>query len=510
MSQKLFDNEYGFSVSENNPFFIFPYLQKKAHELFPESQILDLSRGDPGLGFAPAEKSRKFYSFLVAVDTYLNSNISHFRMHLQSEDDAEKVDDIILNASREVFSTKQSEEHMKTLDEVVKKIQGFAKEEGEEISRFKILKEIFKFSTLCGGSYHTPWGEPLVKLVVAGMYRKLLDDQEIHSDNLLFTLGVNDAIGTLFKMLDGIGYLKKGDTVAASTPAYAPYFNEMNTREYDVVEIAMDPRTGDLDLEELEKNTKKIKVFFLITPNNPAGVKYGTDQLKKIAEIAEKNDALIITDEIYAQFFKDFDTIWKYAKKRTLRLCGRSKIERSPGIRFGDVLISNETQDYLSHVLLKDYINAPDFKTQLVWSKAPGGNFGSFQHTASVPGPSQILGMLHILLGEEEQKQYVEMVDKNMDEFFRILEIPRNNKMYYGVFNLNDIPNTTKKEESIDKKMYELCTKYGVILIPAMKFFSEKSQKADDKSNYVRVSLPNLSFTQVSEAAKRIKKYLTE
>ncbi len=511
MPKKLCNNEYGFSVAEHNPFFIFPYLQEVVKKHFSASEVLDLSRGDPGLGFCPSARSRGFYSFLVAVDTVLNCNHECYRIHLKTEADLPEIEAKIKKFAEDNYVPKVAAAHLQTFDEVLEKIQNYAKaEQCAEFSRFEAISGIFQRSTLVGGSYHTPWGEPIVKVVVAGMYRALLRDTEICSSDFIFTLGVNDAIGTIFKMLgaEGIGFLKKGDTIAASTPAYAPYFNEFNSRGLNVVEIPSDIPNDPLD--DLVNSKEKIKAIFLITPNNPTGIKYSPEQLKKIAEVAEKHDALIVTDEIYAQFHADFQSIWGLAKKRTLRLCGRSKIERSPGLRFGDVLICQEANEYLTNHLFKGSLNdAPDFRTFFIWMKAPGGTFASFQHTASVPGPSQILGMLHILLGAEERTKYLAAVNKNMEAFFEGLGVPRNAAMYYGLIDLNTVPNGTKKAVSIDQKLHDLCTQKGVILIPALKFFSEAAQKISDKSHYIRVSLPNLSLEQTKDAAKRIREYLT-
>jgi len=508
MSTPLCDNEYGFSVAEHNPFFIFPYLQQLAAKHWAAGEILDLSRGDPGLGFCPSGRGRAFFSFLMAIDTVLNSNQTGFRIHRKGESAIAEIEHMIRTEAERQFAPAVAAEHLETLEEVIAKLQGLAKEEGCEISRLDVLQGIFQRSTLAGGSYHTPWGEPLVKLAIAGMYRDVLHDDTIRSHDLIFTLGVNDAIGTLFKMLgkEGFGFLQAGDTVAASTPAYSPYFNEINKRGLNIVEIPSDV-PGD-ELTQLEQTAERIKVIFLISPNNPTGVGYDDEQVKKIAEIAEKHDALIITDEIYAQFYADFQTVWQHAKKRTLRLCGRSKIERSPGLRFGDVLITDEANEYLT-AYFKEYSEAPDFRTQFMWSKAPGGTFASFQHTAAVPGPSQILGMLHVLLGADEQQGYVEMVDANMNAFFGELGLQRNNAMYYGLFDLNEVAGSNKRDVSIDKKLHDLAVKHGVVLIPAMKFFSEAAQIAVDKSQFVRVSLPNLTTEQATEAAKRIKIYLT-
>jgi len=112
---------------------------------------------------------------------------------------------------------------------------------------------------------------------------------------------------------------------------------------------------------------------------------------------------IIVSYEIYLQLHEGFDSIWKIAKKRTIRLCGRSKIERSLVLRFGDCMILDETNEFLTKNILSGRIFASDFKTQFVWLKEPGGNFASFQHMQAVPGLSQILGILEIILVEKKE-----------------------------------------------------------------------------------------------------------
>jgi len=50
---KLYDNQWGFSVQHSNPFQVFPLLQEVARENVGGDEMIDLSRGDPGYGFAP-------------------------------------------------------------------------------------------------------------------------------------------------------------------------------------------------------------------------------------------------------------------------------------------------------------------------------------------------------------------------------------------------------------------------------------------------------------------------
>ena len=502
-------DQYGFLVTEDNPFLIFPYLQEKAQENFPSDEVLDLSRGNPGLGFCPAEKSRKFFGFLVTMDAVLNSNQTTYRIHTKDKSDIAEIETMIEKCANENFTPQLAKEHLQTLDEVVEEVIKLAKNEDIVFDKFDVLNSIFGYSALVGGTYPRPQGKEMIRIVIAGLYRRLLGDDSICSDDFIFTLGVNDAIGTIFKMLgkEGIGYLCEGDAIVISSPAYAPYFNEINTRKLEPIELEFNMREGKVELAKIKNNKKKIKAFFIINPNNPTGLPYDEEVIEQIVKVAKEHDAIIITDEIYAQFYKNFFSLWPKAKDRTIFLSGRSKIERSPGLRFGDVFISKETNKFLTN-LLRDKLTAPDFKTEFIWMKAPGATYGSFQHTAAVPGPSQMLGMLHVLLGGEERKKYVDMVNKNMDKFFEQLGVSKKNAVYYGIFDLNTVPGNTKQDVCMEQKLFELATQKGVILVPALKFFSNLSQTESDKTNFVRVSLPNLSSAKVAEAGKRIREYL--
>jgi aspartate/methionine/tyrosine aminotransferase len=65
------------------------------------------------------------------------------------------------------------------------------------------------------------------------------------------------------------------------------------------------PMTKDfhLDFEKIEEAiTEKTKAILINTPNNPTGKVYTESELKKLAKIAEKNNIIIISDEVYKDF----------------------------------------------------------------------------------------------------------------------------------------------------------------------------------------------------------------
>lgn len=511
MIKKLVENEYWFSVKDNNPFLIFPYLQKIAAKSVWAENMYDLSRWDPGLWFSPSHEWRIFYSFVVAIDTYLNSVSTDFRIHKKKESDLLEIESIIEKWAYEVFSKEFAKKNLDTLEYLIERIKKCAEWEWKSLSKFDILHWIFKYSTPIWWCYHSPWWEDIVKIVSAAYYRWFLKGNCIKSSDFIFTSWVNDAIWTLFKLFcsEWLWYLQKWDNVALTVPVYYPYFSEINQRGLNPIEIETDPNTWDTNFDVIENFKWKIKVFFLVTPWNPSWVKYSDKDINKIVELAKKHDAIIISDEIYARFYKDFHSPWSLAKERTLRLSWKSKIERSPWLRFGHIMISDEANDYISNHLLRAELNWKDFKTQLVLSKAPWWNFWSFAHTVTVPWPSQILWLIYNLLWSNERHIYINRVEENSKLFFDEIWIPQNGKKYYWIFNLDDVPWNKKQNIWIDQKLYELATKYWVILIPAMKFFSERAQKENDKSNFVRVSLPNLYKNQIVEAVRRIKEYLS-
>lgn len=83
--------------------------------------------------------------------------------------------------------------------------------------------------------------------------------------------------------------------------------------------------------------TPKTKMILICTPGNPTGIVAGDEDLKAIAEIARKNDLLIVSDEIYCMLSYDgpVPSIVRHAPERTLLLRGYGKAYAMTGWRMG-------------------------------------------------------------------------------------------------------------------------------------------------------------------------------
>ncbi|MCT4592218.1 MAG: pyridoxal phosphate-dependent aminotransferase [Candidatus Gracilibacteria bacterium] len=512
MKKNFVDNEWGYDVAHTNPFWIALYnLREVAKASVGEGSVFDLSRGDPGYGRAPSVQGREFYSYLLFIDTLINNPDNHYVYDTRI---FEEVMEFVKEKTHEQYSREIADKLLGELDFFLLEIVRMADAQGIVIEKDEVFFEVFKYASVSGGCYHDPQGEKVCRIVIADLYSRELKEK-IHADDLIFVRGVSDGIGTFFKLMgeEGIGFLKAGDTVVAPSPAYAPYNQIFINRGINVLPVALDKTTGDIDDESRKKINEfegNIKAVILIDPNNPTGL-VATEMFKDtICRIAEKHNSIILTDEVYSLFFSNMTFIQPKSPKRVIRINGRSKIERSTGLRFADYMIPEETNQFITNEILRDYLPADqDLKKALTLAKAPGGVKGEFMHTTFVTGPSQFLGICHIVFGEDERHQYAEHVQKISKEFAELLGFTYQTNSYYFVFNMNDIASERKKALPAEQKFKELAER-GIVLIPAYLFYSEKEKQDPNMKNMARACLPNLTPMAIRQAANIIRSYLQE
>jgi alanine-synthesizing transaminase len=117
--------------------------------------------------------------------------------------------------------------------------------------------------------------------------------------------------------------------------------------------------------------TPRTRAIVIINPNNPTGAVYTRETLEKIAALAERNDLVIFSDEIYDQMLYDGATFTPMATLVDNALCatfgGLSKIYRACGYRVGWVSFAGG----LEHA--QDYLQALDLLAALrLCSNVPG------------------------------------------------------------------------------------------------------------------------------------------
>lgn len=97
--------------------------------------------------------------------------------------------------------------------------------------------------------------------------------------------------------------LPPGSGVVVNTPVYPPFFGHIGSAGCRVVEAPL-ARAGDgyaLDLEALEAAAAAgARAYLLCNPHNPTGLVLSAEELRRVAELAERHQLLVLADEIHA------------------------------------------------------------------------------------------------------------------------------------------------------------------------------------------------------------------
>ncbi len=135
-----------------------------------------------------------------------------------------------------------------------------------------------------------------------------------------------------------------GDEVIVPAPYWNSYIDIINM-VYGVPVVVETKKENifKITVEELEQAyTNKTKALIINSPNNPTGVMYTKDELKKIAEFAVEKDIFVISDEVYSCLVYSKKTphisiasLGKEIYDRTIVVTGLSKKYAMTGWRVG-------------------------------------------------------------------------------------------------------------------------------------------------------------------------------
>ncbi len=195
--------------------------------------------------------------------------------------------------------------------------------------------------------------------------------------NIVMTVGAAGGLNVILKTL-----INPGDEVIV----FAPYFGEYRsyTNNYDGVLVEISPNTADFQpkLDEFEeKITAKTKAVIVNTPNNPTGVVYSEETIKKLAAVMEKKqkeygtEIYLISDEPYRELVYDGVEVPYLTKYYANTIVGYSysKSLSLPGERIGYLVIPDEAAD--SEAVLSaanvanrilGFVNAPTLQQKIV------------------------------------------------------------------------------------------------------------------------------------------------
>lgn len=160
---------------------------------------------------------------------------------------------------------------------------------------------------------------------------------------IIVTVGASQAIDIALRSI-----LDPGDEVIVVEPCFVSYSPLVTLAGGTPIHVqAETEQEFKISPEKLESAiTSKTKAIMICSPNNPTGTMLNKEELQKIAEIAERYDLLILSDEIYAELVYDEAYTSMAAisgmKERTILISGFSKGFAMTGWRLGFVCAPEE------------------------------------------------------------------------------------------------------------------------------------------------------------------------
>lgn len=196
-------------------------------------------------------------------------------------------------------------------------------------------------------------------------------------NNIIMTVGAAGGLNVILKTL-----LNPEDEVITFAPYFGEYRSYVGNYDGKLVVVSPDTDTFQPKFDEFEqKITAKTRAVIMNNPNNPTGVVYSEETLKKLAVIMEKKqkeygtDIYLISDEPYRELVYDGVTVPYPTKyyKNTIIGYSYSKSLSLPGERIGYLVIPSEVSDYenvsaAANVATRilGFVNAPSLMQRIV------------------------------------------------------------------------------------------------------------------------------------------------
>ncbi|KUQ58137.1 MalY/PatB family protein [Enterobacter bugandensis] len=161
---------------------------------------------------------------------------------------------------------------------------------------------------------------------------------------------------------------KPGDGVVVHTPAYDAFYNAIGGNARQVVAVEMEKQAagwqGNMAALEVALAKPENKILLLCSPQNPTGKVWTRDELTQMAELCERYDVAVISDEIH------MDMVWgahrhtpwnAVARGKWALLTSGSKSFNIPALTGAYGLIGDEESrnGYLSALKGRDGLSSP-------------------------------------------------------------------------------------------------------------------------------------------------------
>lgn len=256
-----------------------------------------------------------------------------------------------------------------------------------------------------------------------------------------------------------------GDKILINSPVYPNFFTWCNETHLEPVDVPLSQSDVEvngshwiLDWDGIEKAyASGIKAHLICNPHNPLGRVYTREELARLAELAKKNNVIILSDEIHAplmfseQKFTPFLNISETAREVGITLTAASKGWNIAGLKCAIIVTANAKMHELLHAIAP----ATHYRASLL---------GAFATVTAFEQGEPWLDALMVQL-DHNRKLVAQLIEeKTPGVGYRIPHCSYLAWLDLSPFNLGEDPST------------HLIEKAKVAFVPGIRFGSQSSQ----------------------------------
>jgi len=208
-------------------------------------------------------------------------------------------------------------------------------------------------------------------------YQKRRFNLDYKPEQCIVTVGGSEGIDLAFRTI-----INPGDEVLTFAPFFGEYRNYASNFGAKLVAVSPDTSTFQPKFDEFEKLiNKNTKAVIINNPNNPTGVVYSEETIKKLAKIMEDKqkelgiEIFLIADEPYRELAYDGVDVPYLTKYYDNTIVGYSysKSLSLPGERIGYLVIPDEVADSADMkaaasvaTRILGFVNAPSLQQKVI------------------------------------------------------------------------------------------------------------------------------------------------
>ena len=312
----------------------------------------------------------------------------------------------------------------------------------------ELLNRLAEVSNEDFHQYSITWGAQNFREALAEKQSRLMGRRIDPNAEIVVTCGSTEAM-----MAAMMTVTNPGDKVIVFSPFYENYGADTILSGAEPIYVPLYPPEFNFDPDELEAAFRqKPKALILCNPSNPCGKVFTYDELKIIADLAEKYDAFVITDEVYEHivyaphkhtYFASLPNMWE----RTISCSSLSKTYSITGWRLGYIIAPPQIIDVAKKV--HDFL------------------------TVGAAAPLQEAAVTGLRFGEDYYRQLRDKYTEKRDLFLKGLDdigiahtVPQG--AYYILLDVSEFG--YKSDLDFCEKLAE---KVGVGAVPGSSFFRE-------------------------------------